>query len=674
MYSSIRPETSLQADRAMTEKETFDPFLDLDWNTLEEWAGAKTLSRGRQYQREKRVHDLVRSTDGALVAWVDGVEQYATAVTFGGSLTSVCTCPVGPECKHAVAIVLEYLALRKDNKPVRNIPADDPRLSLLGINTEKSPAEDPCVTSDGPLQTGGQNLQQNPERSRRKQISLPQFLEGLSKKELISLLDELIRAYPQVQQEIADRKSVATADADPVLDALLSDIDHITGEDAWSNSWNGESQIPDYSPVKKRMEILLSMGFPDAVVNAGGVLMKKGAAQVDRSNDEGETADGIASCMDLVFQALSLSSLPAHERMLFAILAELDDGYDLCSGADRFWEEKFPDRDWGLVADGLLLRLGKDRYDHESRKHGSRYNREQLVGWIMTALDLAGREDESTDLSIAEVGRTDSYVRLVRRLLRLGRGDEAREWIARGITSTGKSLPGIAADLRTIRRELWEQEGDWLSVAGVRAGEFLSSPSFSKYRQLEKSAQKAGLWDSVKNSVMQYLQDGKLPVKRREGPGETGLLFGYLPDAGLTRRESWKAPGSPFFDVLIDIAIADKRPDVTIAWYDLYREAPEDRKAFYHSDDKVADFVADKFPDRALAIWMMKAERFAAESRPKSYEASVGYLNKIRALMKKQGREEEWGRYVAQVRNANARKKRFLEMLDVVEGKKILKS
>ena len=658
----------------MIEQDTSDPFLDLDWKSLGEWAGAKTLSRGRQYQREKRVHDLARSPGGALVAWIDGTEWYATTVTFDGGLGSACTCPVGSVCKHAVAVILEYLALRKDNKSVRNIPADDLRLSLLGIKTENGPEIDPSVTGTVSSPVEGQNLKRNHERSQRKQASLRQYLEGLTKEELISLLDELIRAYPQVRQEISDRKSVASADAGSVLDALLSDIDRITREDAWSNSWNGESQIPDYTPVKKRMEILLAMGFFDAVVEAGGVLMKKGAAQVDRSNDEGETADGIASCMDLVFQALSRSSLPAHERMLFAILAELDDGYDLCSGADRFWEEKFPDRDWGLVADKLLLRLGEDRYDPDRRKHGSRYDRNKLVGRIITVLDRAGREDEATELSIAEVERTESYVRLIRRLIRLGRGDEAREWIIRGITSTGKSLPGIAADLRTIRRELWEQEGDWLSVAGVLAGEFLSSPSFSKYSQLENSAQKAGVWDSVKNSVMQYLQEGKLPVKRWEGPGRPGTLFGYLPDVGLTPRESWKVPGSPFFDVLIDIAIAEKRPDEVIAWYDRYREAVRDRISFYHPDDKVADFVAEKFPERALDIWKRKAERLVAEARPKSYESAVGYLKKIRGLMRKIGKEEEWGLYIAQVRNGHARKKRFLEMLDVFEGKKILKS
>jgi uncharacterized Zn finger protein len=290
----------------------------------------------------------------------------------------------------------------------------------------------------------------------------------------------------------------------------------------------------------------------------------------------------------------------------------------------------------------------------------------------MTALDNAGREAEATDLCIAEAGLTGSYVRLVRRLLRLGRGSDAREWIARGIASTGTTRPGTASELRAIQRELWEKEGNWLSAAGERAEEFLLDPSFSSYHRLESSAKKAGVWESVKGYVLQYLADGKVPVLQKDAK-DPGMLFGCLPEAGLTDRKSWKRRNVPFFEVLIDIAVAEKRPDEVIAWYDRYRKQLPVRGSWYLPDEKVADAVAEKFPDRALDIWKSRAERLVAEARPKSYESAVGYLRKIRNLMKKLGRVEEWDLYIGQMRTGNARKTRFLGMLDVFEGKKILK-
>lgn len=650
---------------SLTGQNTSDPFTDLDWKTLEKWAGARAIARGRKYQREKRVRELARGTGGALVAWVEGTERYATAVISDSMISSICTCPVGSGCKHAVAVILEYLALRKENKPVGTLPAGDLRLSLLGISRELIPEAVPA----GPAQTDDSSHAH--KRSRKGPGSDRRYLEGLTQEELIGLLLDLVREFPMVEQEIRDRKSIATADSGPVLDALISDINRITAADAWSNSWNGESQIPDYSPVRRRMEILLSMGFPDAVVRAGRVLMKKGAVQVEQSDDEGETAEEIASCMELVFQALARSSLPAHERMLFAILADLHDDYDLCTGAEEFWREEFPGRDWDLVAENLISRLDEKQYDPDENNPGSRYARDRLVNWIVTAWDNAGRGDEATDLCIAEAGRTDSYVRLVRRLIRLGQFSEAAVWIVRGVAGTEGRFPGIGVELRTIQRELWEKEGEWLRVAGMRAEEFLDNPSFLTYSRLKEATRAAGEWDSVERSVRQYLESGTFLGEKSIGPRGTARLFGILPTSDLFPLESKRKLASPFYGILIDIAISEKRPDEVLTWYDKGRKVSKARGSFYYSDDKVADCIADDFPDRALAIWMEKAEKYVAESRPKSYEASVGYLEKIGDLMKKQGRDEEWDRYIAQIRSTNARKRKFLEMLDVFEGKKI---
>src|SRR2546426_9751421 len=86
-----------------------DPFEDLTWDDLEEWAGAAIVSRGRSYQRGHRVQNLARSETG-LVAWVLGTHRYATVVEVeDGELTSFCTCPYWDTCKHAVAVVLGYL-------------------------------------------------------------------------------------------------------------------------------------------------------------------------------------------------------------------------------------------------------------------------------------------------------------------------------------------------------------------------------------------------------------------------------------------------------------------------------------------------------------------------------------------------------------------------------------
>ena len=88
-------------------------------------------SRGQGYHRSHRVQELAQTESGELVAWVQGGNRYATQVDFkGGDLISTCTCPYGGACKHAVAVVLEYLDCLKKNMEVPKIADQDKRLSL----------------------------------------------------------------------------------------------------------------------------------------------------------------------------------------------------------------------------------------------------------------------------------------------------------------------------------------------------------------------------------------------------------------------------------------------------------------------------------------------------------------------------------------------------------------
>ena len=108
-------------------------FAELSWNDIDEWVGGKIASRGKRYQREGRVRELAVTQKGGLIAWVDGSEQYATKVMMedSGLPESICTCPYEFDCKHAVAVVIDYLKRIEDSQSLPEIGSDDARLKLL---------------------------------------------------------------------------------------------------------------------------------------------------------------------------------------------------------------------------------------------------------------------------------------------------------------------------------------------------------------------------------------------------------------------------------------------------------------------------------------------------------------------------------------------------------------
>jgi len=86
-----------------------------------------SLQRGRSYQTEGRVRDLAFRDGGASIeARVDGTaaRPYRVEIAvssqgaFGAIFETRCACPVGVDCKHAAAVLLEILARRRHGRPM----------------------------------------------------------------------------------------------------------------------------------------------------------------------------------------------------------------------------------------------------------------------------------------------------------------------------------------------------------------------------------------------------------------------------------------------------------------------------------------------------------------------------------------------------------------------------
>src|ERR1035437_10283312 len=116
----------------------------MSWDYMTESAGSRSVALGRACQRQVRGSDLAISEEGWLLASVTGGEHYEVTVWCNperkkdGVLNSRCTCPVGADsCKHAVAVVAEYLELvGKDAEVPAADPEDDRWATLSGDGPE----------------------------------------------------------------------------------------------------------------------------------------------------------------------------------------------------------------------------------------------------------------------------------------------------------------------------------------------------------------------------------------------------------------------------------------------------------------------------------------------------------------------------------------------------------
>ena len=346
---------------------------------------------------------------------------------------------------------------------------------------------------------------------------------------------------------------------------------------------------------------------------------------------------------------------------------------------DTVLEGNISSSDWSAAADELAARLKSD-----ARTGGNfhdKYQREQIADWLVRALTSAGRDDEVIAIREREARITGSYERLVPLLIERKRYDEAERWAAEGIRKTVREAPGIADQLAKAMGEIARLRGQWNVVAAHAAREFFERPGREKFAELVAAAERASCQDAVERLALEFLETGKLPFSVAVKKDGTRCA---------TLHPDWPLPfpvylllllriggPRPHYDVLIDMAIAERRADDVLRWYGLWCAAAKGQHAAWHFGprshaDKVAAAVAESHPERTLEIYRGCVDENLTRAEISAYETVAAYLKKMRPILKSIDRGWEWNDLVAEIRVNYRNRPRFMEILDRLEARPIL--
>lgn len=675
----------------------------LTWDDLDQWAGSRSVSRGRSYYNQGHVKNLAISADGRLLATVHGGERYVVSVSLNAGtkgedkVESHCTCPVGFNCKHAVATVAAYLQALADGTTVPTADPDDPRWrTLSGADAESEEDLDDWDDHDEddeddeeaePVTKPSKRHQPTRRTNAEWDEQIEQLIRGKSREELAEEVLSLVQRFPELREEYRERIALTEGDLDRLVAQARRELRDRTSEVGWQDRWDEGGYTPDYSRLKHRLERMVELGHPDAVVELGREFIERAMSQVDQSHDEGETAMAVAECLPVVFEAVMKSTLAGPEKILFAIDACLSDG---CGVVDDsvgvILDAKWTPADWSAVADEFARRLRKLPANAGDAWHG-RYQRDRLSGWLLTALENARRGGELLAIYEAEARVTGSYERLVRYLIAEKRFADAERWAKEGIEKTREKLPGIASSLATLLCEVARAQKQWDVVAAHAAWRFFEQPGTLTFDELVASAAKAKCGEQVRAAALHFLETGDSPFRwtgsRKAGqtlrvdPAWSLPLPEYLVPLLRAEGRAYTPPG-PHYDVLLDMAIAAKQPDEVLRWYDKMSKSERHSGGWGWAEggtsDRVAAAVAKSHPERALEIYRRKLGAILPNTGVSAYESAASYLKKLQPVMKSLGRQSEWTALLTQIREKYRNRPRFMEILDKLEGRTIIQT
>lgn len=615
----------------------------LTLDDLEDWAGETILSRGDKYQRQDRVKDLAITEDNGLIAWVQGSKRYATKVIMDedGRLTANCACLCDFVCKHAVAVVIDYLDKIGRNKTLPRVDDDDERIDLLtpdiweeNISGKTKAAEAAAEIIDA--------------------------LKSKTKNQLVELLSDIIRSHSDIAKEFAEQKLLQEGKVPDLVKQIRREIRKIGEGTNYRDNWDYEIYIPDLSKIRRKLEALLKAGYPDDVLKLAKEIINKGDELIEYINDEGETGIELGSCSPIIVKALEQSSLDEVSKLNWALDIVLNDHYGIYEEIAGYFHSPHPEATWNMLADQLAKRLNKMSRPKQN-DYSWNYRRNDLSGWLAHALEMAGRKAEVIPLYEKEALITNSYARLVDYLINAKRYEEAEEWITKGVTATQENQPGTAHHLRTKLLEIRKSKRDWQSAAELIVVDFVENSSVEKFKECQKICEKIKLWMEVRESLLNYLQNGELPWNRKDWA---------LPYCGFEKNAVKKQDDFPKHYDLIDIAIYEKQPEQVLYWYEqVLKKYRGYQDHYFH--DRVAEAVKNYNPERAVEIWKTASEGLIAQTKPKCYEEAARYLRKIKILLFQQKKEDYWKRYLAQLKFQNARKRSCIAVLDDLEKRAI---
>lgn len=688
-----------KASSSLKKSSTTKSWTVLSWSDLDDWAGSRSVSRGQAYQRQGRVEDLALAADGRLLATVVGTEAYVTSVWLGSSqrkrqlIDSVCSCPVGASgCKHAVAVVAEYLAALAEKRKVVVAETDDPRWEDLTLDeNDDDYGSDRADRGAAVTRRVKRSAAKGGKRLAREDWDqkIVAYIEQKSPDELVEVFRSLVERFPEVRKDIQERIALGDGDVNKLVTAARREIRTVTAEFGWRNQWNGQGHTPDFRPVTHRLEQLIELGHADRVVELGRDLMSRGMEQIGQSNDEGETAIALSDALGVVFDALAKSSLSAPDKLIYAIEACLKDDYDVVgAAAGRVLGLNWSISDWSSVADRLMAQLQKAPRGKGRDDFFQNFQRQRLSDYLLDALTRAKRRAELLPIYEAEARETDSYQRLVDYLIGQKKYEDAKRWAGEGIAKTVEKYPGIASRLTESLCELARREKQWDVVAAHVACGFFNDPSRESFENLEAAASRAKCLRLVRAKALQFLESGSLPISV-EIDGKCSRKVTVDPDwplpfpehiVTLMLKRYAGRKSQPYFDVLIDMAIKNKQPDEVLRWYEAAispMESTRGRPNFLgvvYDSDRVAEAITASYPQKAIEIYRRKLDANLKTASTSAYEACAGSLAKMRPIYKSLDQEDHWDELLADIRHNYRNRPRFMEKLERMQGRKAIQS
>ncbi len=229
-----------------------------------------------------------------------------------------------------------------------------------------------------------------------------------------------------------------------------------------------------------------------------------------------------------------------------------------------------------------------------------------------------------------------SYLKIAESYKAARKRDQALEWAEKGL----KAFPhNTDSRLRQFLAEEYHGRKRHAEAMELIWAEFAERHGLENYKILKTHADRTKDWPQWRDKALAFAREHL--AKGREA----------------AKKDRWSWYAREGHSDLVRIFLWERKNE------DAWREAKEGGC----SEDlwiKLAGLREEAHPQDALAIYQARIEPALNLTNDEGYRRAVEFLRKVRGLMARLGRAEEFSRYLESTRTAFKRKRNFIKMLD----------
>jgi hypothetical protein len=384
------------------------------------------------------------------------------------------------------------------------------------------------------------------------------------------------------------------------------------------------------------VEELLKEGHPVEVIELAEHALKAVEEAMGSVDDSDGYMGGILERLQDLHHKACRKGKPDPEALARRLFEwELRTDYDTFYGAAATYADllgkkgvavyqQLAEAEWGTVP---AIGPGRD----DPKKYGKRF---RITHIMETLARQTGDVEAIVAVKKRDLSSAYRYLQIAETYKSARQRDLALEWAERGI----KTFPERTdSRLREFLAEEYHRRKRHDDAMALIWTEFTESPSLEQYKKLKAHAERISQWELWREKAIGYLHE-QIAIAKSE-----------------PQKNWWyrKADHSE----LVWIFLWEK--DVEGAW----REAQEGGC----SNDLWLELAAKRnkdHPEDALPIYQRQIEPTLDRKNNEAYAATINLLRKVRELMVRLERKDEFTNYLDKVRTAHKPKRNFMKLLE----------